>query len=86
VKTGALAGLTNIGYPDECSVLDIASNPLTATGSSSGIAFTGRPIDDPACAGRTAPAFAAARLEPTGLWANGLVRTTTWFRASAITN
>jgi dTDP-glucose 4,6-dehydratase len=81
-----LAGPVNIGNPDERSVLDIARDVITATGSSSGIAFTGRPIDDP---GVRRPDTTRARQllgwEPAVPWADGLARTITWFRTSAIT-
>lgn len=81
-----LAGPVNIGNPDERSVLDIARDVITATGSSSGVAFVGRPFDDPAV--RRPDTTRARQLlgwEPSVPWAEGLARTITWFRTSAIT-
>jgi dTDP-glucose 4,6-dehydratase len=80
-----LAGPVNIGNPDERSVLDIAHDVIAATGSTSGIAFVARPVDDPAV---RRPEITRARellgWQPSVPWADGLVHTVAWFRASRI--
>jgi dTDP-glucose 4,6-dehydratase len=81
-----LAGPVNIGNPDERSVLHIARDVIAAIGSRSVITFVNRPVDDPAVR-RPDITFARELLEwePVVAWTQGLARTITWFRASAIT-
>lgn len=78
-----LSGPVNIGNPDERSVLDIARDVITATGSRSAITFIERPVDDP---GMRRPEITRARellgWEPAVPWAEGLARSIRWFRAS----
>src|SRR5690606_1656762 len=75
-----LAGPVNIGNPCEQSVLRIAEDVLTATGSSSPIEFVGRPVDDPEV---RRPDTTRARTElgwePRVDWQEGLQRTVDWF-------
>lgn len=81
-----LAGPVNIGNPDERSVVDIARDVIAATGSRSAITFVDRPVDDP---NLRRPEIMRARellgWQPTVPWAEGLARTITWFRTTAIT-
>ncbi len=79
----AVFGPVNIGNPRERSVLEIAEDVIAATGSSSGITFVGRPVDDPAVR-RPDTARAAALLSwaPQVAWEDGLDRTIAWFRSS----
>jgi dTDP-glucose 4,6-dehydratase len=80
-----LVGPLNIGNPDERSVLDIARDVVAATESRSPITFVDRPTDDPSV---RRPDITRARellsWQPVVSWAEGLDRTITWFRASAI--
>ena len=74
----------NIGNPDERSVLDIAHDVITATGSRSAITFVGRPVDDPSV--RCPDPTRARELlgwEPSVPWSEGLNSTITWFRKHA---
>jgi dTDP-glucose 4,6-dehydratase len=81
-----VTGPVNIGNPDERSVLHIARDVIAAIGSRSVITFVNRPVDDPAVR-RPDITFARELLEwePVVAWTQGLARTITWFRASAIT-
>jgi dTDP-glucose 4,6-dehydratase len=75
------AGPVNIGNPSERTVLQIAQDVLAATGSTSGIEFIERPVDDPTV---RRPDTTLARevlgWEPQVAWADGLERTVAWFR------
>ncbi|WP_111764970.1 NAD-dependent epimerase/dehydratase family protein [Nakamurella deserti] len=48
VAGSELAGPVNIGSPDEMTVLQLAREVIAAAGSTSGIRFVARPVDDPA--------------------------------------
>ena len=75
-----LAGPVNVGNPDEMTVLELARRIIELTGSSSGITFIERPVDDP---GVRRPDTTLARRElgwePRIPWHEGLARTADWF-------
>lgn len=75
------SGPVNLGNPHELSVLQIARDVITATGSASGIEFVGRPVDDPQV--RQPDTTLAQRVlswRPEVSWQDGLCRTVEWFR------
>jgi len=74
-------GPVNIGNPDERSVLRIAEDVIEATGSTAGIQFVARPIDDPDV--RRPDTALAKRIldwDPRVPWQDGLTSTVDWFR------
>jgi dTDP-glucose 4,6-dehydratase len=76
-------GPVNIGNPAERTVLEIAQDVLAATGSTSGIEFIERPVDDPTV--RRPDTTRARELlgwEPRVDWSEGLERTVGWFRGA----
>ena len=77
-----LAGPVNIGNPHELSMLDLAKRIVDLTGSTSGIEFVERPVDDPTV---RRPDITLARealgWEPEVEIDDGLSRTIAWFRA-----
>lgn len=76
-----LADPLNIGNPDERSVLEIARSVIDGTGARFDIAFTERPVDDPAvCRSDITCARELLGWEPTISWPEGLARTITWFQ------
>jgi dTDP-glucose 4,6-dehydratase len=77
-------GPVNIGNPDERSVLRIAQDVLSVTGSASPITFVDRPVDDPAVR-RPDTSLAQQRLgwSPRVDWIDGLTGTVAWFRSVA---
>jgi dTDP-glucose 4,6-dehydratase len=81
VLASDLVGPLNIGNPDERSVVSIAHDIITATGSRSSVIFVDRPVDDP---GVRCPRIDRARdllgWEPIVSWPDGLASTITWFR------
>ena len=85
VRLGAasITGPVNLGNPQEISILELARLVREVTGSSSPIAFTERPGDDP---DRRRPDTAVARTEldwiPMVDLITGLERTVTWFRST----
>lgn len=73
-------GPVNIGNPHERTVLQIAEDVIAATGSSAGVTFVERPVDDPTV--RRPDTTRARELlgwEPTVDWDEGLRRTVAWF-------
>ncbi|WP_433158483.1 UDP-glucuronic acid decarboxylase family protein [Kribbella sp. CA-247076] len=77
------AGPVNIGNPDERSVLGLAQDVIAVTGTSSGITFVDRPVDDPAV--RRPDTTRARKLldwEPQVGWRDGLKKTVAWFRTA----
>ncbi|MFI5707107.1 UDP-glucuronic acid decarboxylase family protein [Kribbella sp. NPDC051620] len=77
-------GPMNIGNPDERSVLRIAQDVLAMTGSTAGIEFVDRPVDDPAVRRPdTALAEQVLSWKPRIEWRDGLQSTVDWFRTSA---
>jgi dTDP-glucose 4,6-dehydratase len=77
-------GPMNIGNPDERSVLRIAQDVVTVTGSTAGIEFIDRPVDDPAVRRPdTALAEQVLSWKPRIDWSDGLASTVEWFRTSA---
>lgn len=83
LRGASLAGPVNLGNPHEISMLELARLVREVTGSSSPIAFTERPGDDP---GRRRPDTTVARAElswtPMVDLITGLERTVTWFRST----
>jgi dTDP-glucose 4,6-dehydratase len=78
-----LPGPVNIGNPAERTVLEIAQDVLTATGSGSPVEFIARPVDDPTV--RRPDTTRARELlgwEPEVDWSTGLGRTVDWFRTA----
>jgi dTDP-glucose 4,6-dehydratase len=77
------SGPVNIGNPHELSVLQIARDVLSATGSEAPIEFIDRPVDDPTV---RRPDTTLARevlgWEPEVAWQEGLARTVEWFRSA----
>ncbi|HEV2778219.1 MAG TPA: UDP-glucuronic acid decarboxylase family protein [Actinophytocola sp.] len=73
-------GPVNIGSPDELSILDLASRIRDLTGSSSGIEFVDRPVDDPNVR-RPDISLAHSLLgwKPETSLTQGLERTISWF-------
>ncbi len=73
-------GPVNIGNPTEFTVLELAEKVLHLTGSSSGLRFDPRPVDDPA---QRRPDLTLARSllgwEPQVALDEGLARTAAWF-------
>jgi dTDP-glucose 4,6-dehydratase len=70
----------NIGNPDEMSVLELAHRVIEITGSSSGIEFVDRPVDDPGVRRPdTSLAQSALDWHPAVPWEVGLRRTADWF-------
>jgi dTDP-glucose 4,6-dehydratase len=75
-----LSGPVNIGNPDEMSVLELAHRVIEITGSSSGIEFVDRPVDDPGVRRPdTSLAQSALDWHPAVPWEVGLRRTADWF-------
>jgi dTDP-glucose 4,6-dehydratase len=75
-----LPGPVNIGNPDEMSVLELAHRVIRITGSSSGVQFVDRPVDDPGVRRPdTSLAQRALGWDPTVPWEIGLRRTAEWF-------
>lgn len=75
------AGPINIGNPEERSILDLAEQIRTITGSTSPVEFVARPVDDPAI--RRPDISLAGQLlgwAPTISLDDGLKRTVEWFR------
>jgi nucleoside-diphosphate-sugar epimerase len=77
-------GPVNIGNDDERSMLEVAQIVLDLCGSSSGIIFKDRPVDDPS---RRCPDLTVARRElgwePGTSLEAGLTRTIQWFKERA---
>ncbi|MGI8983823.1 MAG: UDP-glucuronic acid decarboxylase family protein [Acidimicrobiales bacterium] len=77
-------GPVNIGNPHEFTVLDLAEKVLAVTGSSSGLRFLPRAVDDPA---QRRPDLTLARTvlgwEPEVPLDEGLARTAAWFATAA---
>jgi dTDP-glucose 4,6-dehydratase len=75
-------GPINIGSDEERTMIEVAQLVLELSGSSSGIVFRGRPVDDPA---QRRPDLTLAReqlgWEPTTPMPEGLERTIAWFRS-----
>src|SRR5699024_3316989 len=69
-----------IGNPCEMSVLQIAQDVISATGSSSAVTYVDRPVDDPKVR-RPDTTLAGAELgwQPQVAWEVGLSRTVAWF-------
>lgn len=78
------AGPINLGNPNEISILELAENVLSLTGSNSPLGFRPVPQDDPTTR-RPDITKAAALLgwSPTVPLADGLSRTITWHRSLA---
>ena len=80
--TSDLTGPTNIGNPNEVTVLEIAETIKEITGAGSEIVFEDRPVDDPE---QRRPDITRARAElgwePTISMHEGLGRTIEWARA-----
>jgi dTDP-glucose 4,6-dehydratase len=76
-----LTGPVNLGTPEEVSILELAGLLVAATGSSAGVTFAPRPVDDPQVR-RPDITLARDRLgwEPKVSLAEGIVRTLPWFR------
>ena len=78
------SGPMNIGNPHELSVLQIAHDVIAATGTSSGVEFVERPVDDPMVRRPdTTLATEVLGWAPEVPWAVGLERTVEWFREGA---
>jgi dTDP-glucose 4,6-dehydratase len=78
------SGPMNIGNPHELSVLQIAHDVIAATGTSSGIEFVERPVDDPMVRRPdTTLATEVLGWAPEVPWPVGLERTVEWFREGA---
>jgi dTDP-glucose 4,6-dehydratase len=78
------SGPMNIGNPHELSVLQIARDVIAATGSSSGLEFVERPVDDPMVRRPdTTLATEVLGWAPEVPWTEGLERTVEWFREGA---
>ena len=78
------SGPMNIGNPHELSVLQIARDVIAATGSTSGLEFVERPVDDPMVRRPdTTLATEVLGWAPEVPWAEGLERTVEWFREGA---
>ena len=81
--TSDLTGPTNIGNPNEVTVLEIAETIKEITGSNSEIVFEDRPTDDPE---QRRPDITRARAElgwePSVSMREGLERTIEWARAA----
>ncbi|MEX5305763.1 NAD-dependent epimerase/dehydratase family protein [Kocuria sp. CPCC 205258] len=78
------SGPMNIGNPHELSVLQIAHDVIAATGTSSGVEFVERPVDDPMVRRPdTTLATEVLGWSPEVPWAVGLERTVEWFREGA---
>jgi dTDP-glucose 4,6-dehydratase len=74
-------GPINIGNPDEMSVLQIAEDVLSATGSHSVVEHVARPVDDPQVRRPdTTLAEEVLGWRPTVDWQEGLATTVEWFR------
>jgi dTDP-glucose 4,6-dehydratase len=75
-------GPVNIGSDEERTMLEVAQLVLEISGSSSGIVFRDRPVDDPT---QRRPDLTLARgelgWEPTTPMPEGLERTIAWFRS-----
>jgi len=71
----------NIGNDDERSMLEVAQLVLDLSGSTAGIVFKDRPVDDPS---QRCPDLTVARQElgwePTTCLRDGLARTISWFQ------
>lgn len=77
-------GPMNIGNPHELSVLQIAHDVIAATGTSSGVEFVERPVDDPMVRRPdTTLATEVLGWAPEVPWPEGLARTVEWFREGA---
>jgi dTDP-glucose 4,6-dehydratase len=75
-----LSGPVNIGNPDEMSFLELTHRVIEITGSSSGIEFVDRPVDDPGVRRPdTSLAQSALDWHPAVPWEVGLRRTADWF-------
>ena len=74
-------GPVNLGNPEEVSVLELAGMIIEATGSTAGVVFGPRPVDDPQVR-RPDISLARERLgwEPRVPLAEGIRRTLPWFR------
>src|SRR5690606_19873416 len=73
-------GPMNLGNPTELTVLQIAEDVRTATGSPSPIKFVDRPVDDPGVRRPdTTLAESVLGWRPRVDWATGLARTASWF-------
>ncbi|MEX5264910.1 NAD-dependent epimerase/dehydratase family protein [Kocuria sp. CPCC 205231] len=78
------SGPMNIGNPHELSVLQIAHDVIAATGTSSGVEFVERPVDDPMVRRPdTTLATEVLGWAPEVPWPVGLERTVEWFREGA---
>ena len=78
------SGPMNIGNPHELSVLQIAHDVIAATGTSSGVEFVERPVDDPMVRRPdTTLATEVLGWAPEVPWPEGLERTVEWFREGA---
>ncbi|MFW3385619.1 UNVERIFIED_CONTAM: NAD-dependent epimerase/dehydratase family protein [Kocuria sp. CPCC 205274] len=78
------SGPMNIGNPHELSVLQIAHDVIAATGTSSGVEFVERPVDDPMVRRPdTTLATEVLGWAPEVPWPVGLERTVAWFREGA---
>lgn len=78
------SGPMNIGNPHELSVLQIAHDVIAATGTSSGLEFVERPVDDPMVRRPdTTLATEVLGWAPEVPWPEGLERTVEWFREGA---
>lgn len=75
------AGPVNIGNDDERTMLEVAQLVLELSGSTSGITFRERPVDDPS---QRRPDLTVARTqlgwEPATALRDGLARTIDWFQ------
>ena len=77
----AYTGPVNLGTDDERTVLEVAQLVLEVSGSTSGIVFRPRPVDDPVAASpRSHPGPSGAGLGADDAAADGLARTIEWFR------
>ena len=78
------SGPMNIGNPHELSVLQIAHDVIAATGTSSGVEFVERPVDDPMVRRPdTTLATEVLGWAPEVPWPVGLERTVGWCREGA---
>ncbi|MFW6205511.1 MAG: NAD-dependent epimerase/dehydratase family protein [Actinomycetota bacterium] len=76
-------GPMNLGNPTELTVLQIAEDVRTATGSTSPIEFVDRPVDDPGVRRPdTTLAESVLGWSPRVDWATGLARTAAWFEGA----
>jgi nucleoside-diphosphate-sugar epimerase len=77
----SVTGPVNVGNDEELTMLEVAQLVLELSGSSSGITFRSRPIDDPS---QRCPDLTVARRdlrwEPTTSIRDGLIPTIDWFR------